>query len=349
MSHRDRNSSAPRRTRALLIIAAAVVVGTAGGCGSASGPTTSAQPPQPAPAQTPATPSPGSATGVPNLVAQRIGRLRTPLRDAAGVPLGPGAGLLIGGVDAHGTPVSTLQLVRRGTDIPIGHLSQPLPDASAVSVGGAVYLIGQRTAGSRPVILRVDPRTGRTELAGRLAQPRSAPATVVVGDTVYVIGGYDGRRPLDTVLAWRPGSSARTVATLPYEVGDATAAAAQGRVLIAGGTTPSGPTARILSFTPATGAIAPLGTLPAPIMSAAAVTLDGHVYVIGGRGARAGSQTADVLGIGADGTAAGAGLLPFPLSDATVIPDGTGILIAGGLTPHGLLSDVLELAPGAVR
>jgi hypothetical protein len=33
----------------------------------------------------------------------------------------------------------------------------------------------------------------------------------------------------------------------------------------------------------------------------AAGTLDGHVYVIGGRGATAGSQTQDVVGVGMDG------------------------------------------------
>jgi hypothetical protein len=73
------------------------------------------------------------------------------------------------------------------------------------------------------------------------------------------------------------------------------------------------------------------------------------VYVIGGRGATAGSQTYDVVGVGMDGTAVGAGLLPFPLSDATAIAVGDGILVVGGLTPHGLASDVLELTPGAVR
>ena len=46
---------------------------------------------------------------------------------------------------------------------------------------------------------------------------------------------------------------------------------------------------------------ASLGKLPAPRTNVAAGTLDGHVYVTGGRGATAGSQTQDVVGVGMDG------------------------------------------------
>jgi hypothetical protein len=95
-----------------------------------------------------------------------------------------------------------------------------------------------------------------------------------------------------------------------------------------------------------------MGAVSRHLMIAAAVIVTATVGCgssSGGRGATAGSQTQDVVGVGMDGTAVGAGLLPFPLSDATAIPVGDGILVVGGLTPNGLASDVLELTPGAVR
>jgi hypothetical protein len=216
MSHRDRTSSlrtaAKRRVGALstyLMISAVVIVTAMLGCASSSDRAGSSGHPQPALTQTPALPSVASAQGIPALVAQQVGRLHHPVRDAAGAALGPGVGVLIGGVNSRDASVSSIQVVRRATDISIGHLTEPLQNPAAVSMNGALYLVGQGRPGARAEILRVDPRSGRTEVAGRLPQPRSAPATVVVGKTVYLIGGYDGRR------RWTrssPGGRGRTLA-----------------------------------------------------------------------------------------------------------------------------------------
>jgi Kelch motif len=65
-------------------------------------------------------------------------------------------------------------------------------------------------------ILRYDPATRQVSVAGTLPSNASDVAAAALGGTAYVVGGYDGAKPLDTILAWSPsGGSARVVARLP--------------------------------------------------------------------------------------------------------------------------------------
>ena len=75
---------------------------------------------------------------------------------------------------------------------------------------------------------------------GSLPVAQSDVAVTAIGNTAYVVGGYDGVNWLDTILAYRPGDTVpKTAATLPVGLRYAAVAAVDGRVLIAGGSTPT--------------------------------------------------------------------------------------------------------------
>ena len=89
----------------------------------------------------------------------------------------------------------------------------------------------------------------------------------------YVFGGYTGSRWLDTVVEWRPNGSAKVVGHLPYPLRYAAVTAVGRRLVIAGGSLPSGrASSAVLSFDPATGRVLRVGNLPAPTTHAAAAT-----------------------------------------------------------------------------
>jgi N-acetylneuraminic acid mutarotase len=164
--------------------------------------------------------------------------------------------------------------------------------------------------------------------------------------TAYIVGGYDGNAWLTTILAWRPGEAAKVVRQLPVGLRYAAASGVDGQVIIAGGSTPAGASDAVLRFDPVTGRVSQIGRLPAPTTHAAAATLDGFVYVVGGRGDDVSSQRPGVLSIDPrTGRVRPAGRLPMALSDAAVLPVGGGLLIAGGLSPSGTESAVGELTP----
>src|SRR5262249_56052584 len=98
-----------------------------------------------------------------------------------------------------------------------------------------------------------------------LAAAGGGGAAAGLGGTAYVVGGYTGSSWLDTIVAWRPGSRARVVARLPSPLRYAAVAAVQGRILVAGGSLPTGAASdAVLSFDPATGRVRPIRRPPAP-------------------------------------------------------------------------------------
>lgn len=149
-------------------------------------------------------------------------------------------------------------------------------------------------------ILRYDPATGAVSQVGSLPTPASDVAVASLSGTAYVVGGYDGTNWLDTILAWRPGSSPRVVAHLPFGLRYAAIAPDGGNLIVAGGTTPSGLSDAILSFNPATGRVRRIGRLPIALTHASAAQVDGRVLVIGGRRQLAGDQTSLILAVDPD-------------------------------------------------
>jgi YVTN family beta-propeller protein len=104
----------------------------------------------------------------------------------------------------------------------------------------------------------------------------------------------------------------------------------------------------VLVYAPATGRVITLGALPAPTTHAAAVTLGGTAYVIGGRGASTGTPTTAIVAIDiTQKRIRAAGQLKTPRSDLAAATVGTRILVAGGKGPAGTVATISQLSPGA--
>jgi N-acetylneuraminic acid mutarotase len=240
--------------------------------------------------------------------------------------------------------VSVLEAGRPGA-----HASLPegQHDAQAAKLGANVYVFGGGQEASYDHILEFNPVTSGVTQVGTLPQATSDAAVAAVGGTAYVIGGYTGQQALDTIVAWHPGGGAEVVAHLPAGLRYAAAApAADGRIVVAGGTPGEGASSSILRFDPTTRQVQQIGALPAAITHASAFALGRWVYVVGGRGAATGTQTASIYAIdSATGRTVTAGQLPQALSDAAVAVTPGHVWVAGGSSSSGVLDSIIELEP----
>jgi hypothetical protein len=280
------------------------------------------------------------------LLERRTGSLAAPLQDAAGAALDGRRAMLLGGLTADGTSTDRILVADSRSARLRTALPRALHDSAAVRLGRWVYLFGGGT-GARELdsILRIDPYSGASAEVGRLPAPSSDQSAATVGRTAYVVGGYTGNAWLDTIVAWRPGTSARVVARLPAQLRYAAVAAVGDRIVIAGGSEPSGLASRaVLVYEPATNRVACIGNLPAPTTHAAAASLGGVAYIVGGRGDAIGTPTARIVGIDlAVPRVRAAGRLSSPRSDVTAVALGKRILLAGGLGRTGTGSALSEL------
>ncbi|MGH2937014.1 MAG: Kelch repeat-containing protein [Solirubrobacterales bacterium] len=122
---------------------------------------------------------------------ETVAKLPDAVRYAAVAALGPII-YAIGGEETDGADSTAIQAfdTRSGRASAIGHLAAPLAHASAVVLGGRIYVVGGRLNGSTTdQILRFDPATGTSLRAGRLPEPVQNAAAAVVGGTGYLIGG----------------------------------------------------------------------------------------------------------------------------------------------------------------
>ena len=295
----------------------------------------------------------GAAVTIPPpAVARSTGSLASPREGASAVLAPDGSVILLGGLGRSPATSTEVRRLNHGRDTLIGHLPMALHDTAAVTLGGAVYLFGGGNTIERDSILRINPVTGTATPAGRLPSPSSDLAGAVLGDTAYLVGGYDGTRWSDAILAWRPGQSARVVAHLPHTVRYAAVTATGGRLIIAGGSTPSGALDTVETYDPSTKRVTMIGHLPRPTTHAAAAELNGVVYLVGGRGATPGTPTRRIVAIDPTrGTIQSAGNLPHALSDLTAVSVAGHIILAGGKdanAPTAFLGD-LNVATTARR
>lgn len=273
--------------------------------------------------------------------------LPTAVQDTAAAALDRERVVLLGGLDAADSSTAEVSVLDEHGVVATARLPEAQHDAQAAVLAGGVYVFGGGQFASYSHILSYDPAAGAVTVAGSLPAPTSDAGVAAVAGSAYVVGGYDGQRPLDTIVAWRPGELARVVARLPYGLRYAAVASSGGRLIVAGGSREEAASSAILSFDPAGGRVQRIGTLPQPTTHAAAVALGSYVYVLGGRGAAPGSQTAAIVAIDpSTGRSVRVGRLPAPLSDAAAIALGGRIWLAGGLDSSGApVASVLALAP----
>jgi N-acetylneuraminic acid mutarotase len=275
--------------------------------------------------------------------------LAAPLQDAAIASLGTGRVVLLGGLDSSDTSTAAVTVIVAGQTESAGELPEAQHDAQGANLEGEVYVFGGGQFSSYDHILRYQPGDDRVSIVGHLPQAASDVAVATIGSTAYIVGGYNGEVALDTILAWQPGSVPRIVGRLPAGLRYAAVAATGSNVIIAGGSTETGTSRAILSFDPATGQVTQIGSLPQPLTHSSAASLaslDGAVYVIGGRGSAPGSQTSAILAINPDsGRVRRVGTLAQPLSDAAAVIEGARIILAGGQSATGTQSSIFELTP----
>ncbi|MBV8999491.1 MAG: hypothetical protein JO304_10545 [Solirubrobacterales bacterium] len=245
--------------------------------------------------------------------------------------------LLMGGLDQATASVDDIISASPRSIQRVGTLPYAVHDAAGASLGGHAYLFG----GGEPSfsdILSVD-STGHANVAGHIPAAASDVAAGVIGGTVYVVGGYTGTVPLDTIVAWSGSGTGRVVGHLPHPVRYAAVAAINNQLIIAGGTSGDVATREVYSFDPPTGNVRQIGLLPRELTHAVGATLDGRVYVIGGRGGLQGTQTNAILSVDpATGRVRPAGRLPVGLSDVGAATIAGGVMVAGGRESSGELS-----------
>lgn len=122
---------------------------------------------------------------------KRIASLPTPVRYAAVVPQGHVI-YAFGGEIASGQDSDVIQAldVSRQSARVIGHLPQATSHASAVALGGRIYVLGGRSGGTATDrILAFDPASKRISVEGRLPYPVMNAAAATVGGVGFLVGG----------------------------------------------------------------------------------------------------------------------------------------------------------------
>jgi hypothetical protein len=286
-------------------------------------------------------------------------------------------GLTDGGVSADG--VSALGTAHGGARR-IGMLNAPLHDAAAALVGRRVLVFGGGSSATVPTVqaftLPGPHAPAVTAItAGSMPAPRSDAAAVTVGPTTYIVGGYDGTHPDAPVLATTNGRTFTTVVALRIPVRYPAVAALGGRIFVFGGQAISGPQAgapidAIQMVDPARHAAAVIGHLPEPLAGAAAMTVNGELFVAGGESsvaqrlapglgttqlgpgestARGPSSTSTVSTIWAFDPVTKhlltAGHLQVPVSHAAVAVAGDAAWIVGGESRGAQVASVQMLRP----
>ena len=295
--------------------------------------------------------SPAAPTFPRRLHSASLGTLNSPVEDAAGAAVGPARVVLAAGLTAADASRADVVAITGGHEGVLRPLPAGLHDAAAAAIGGALYLFGGGD-GVRQLdqILRIDPRTGASTPVGTLPAHSSDQSGAALGGTAYIVGGYDGSSWLDTIVAWSPTHPARVVAHLPTGLRYAAVTAAAGRIVIAGGTLPdSTASALVQEFDPSTGRVTRVGRLPAATTHAAAATLDGIAYVIGGRGSALDTPVSRIVAVDPLGRRiAPAGALPTALSDLAAIAVGHRIDAVGGHGAGRTVATITSLAPATL-
>jgi Kelch motif len=137
----------------------------------------------------------------------RVGTLPTAVRYSALASIG-GRIYAFGGELADGSDTNEIQEYDPATHRAsiVGRLRQPVSHASALVLGGAIFMLGGRRNGAASAqILRFDPSHGGAVRAGRLPAPVFDAAAGVVGGVGYLAGGIGAAgTSVDSVIAVHP-------------------------------------------------------------------------------------------------------------------------------------------------
>ena len=267
----------------------------------------------------------------PQVSIKQLAALLAPASRVAAAPFGTTGALFLGGYDAAGAPLDTIQSLTGASVQAAGTLPAGEASAVAAAVGTGIYLFG----GLGSTIFQITPTSDT--VVGSLPAPTADAAVAVVGDTAYVIGGFNGSAELNTIVAFTPGSTPTVIATLPVTLRLATAAALRGDVYIIGGETAGVASSTVYRFDPTAKTVTAFTHLPHARDREAAATLGAHVFVLGGLNTATGLRTRAIYSISPrSGVVHLAGILPLALSDMAATSTAGQIVAAGGINAAGV-------------
>ena len=212
------------------------------------------------------------------------GTLVQAMHDAAAAAIG-GRTLVFGGGAATGFDI-VQELVPGGAAHQIGRLPVAASDLSAVTSGGATYVLGGYD-GQGPVDSVFRSTDGRSFT--RVAQLPTAvryTAAAAIGNRVYAFGGELSTGANTAQLQeYDTGAEEPPSGRLPQGVDHASALVLNGVIYLVGGRRNGAASDRILRLDPSRHTVVPAGRLPSPVFDAASGTVAGVGYLAGGIGA----------------------------------------------------------------
>ena len=206
----------------------------------------------------------------------------------------PGQLMVLGGLSASDTSTNGVYAVSTATGAVrrIGALPVAIHDAAVAVSGQRALVFGGGSAASVSTVQSFPLAGGGTGTdVGNLPAPRSDAQAATIGATTYIVGGFDGSKPDASVVATTNGQAYRTIATLPVPVRYAAVAALGGRIYAFGGEAITGPHAGtpvsvIQVVDPARRTASIVGHLPEALAGAAAVAVDGELFITSGGAGR---------------------------------------------------------------
>lgn len=306
--------------------------------------------------------APAAPAGPPQLVTSMASwQLGAPLSRAVALPANGGIDVLGGLTGTGNTTANGIVQIDpvTGQAQDVGTLTVPVHDAAGAALGGRLFVFGggatALTADSQaftPGSAQAGASTATaTTIAGQLPQLRAdlTSATSPAG-TAYVVGGYDGTNFTPTVLSTRDGATFTPVAQLSVPVRYTAAAVDGSQLFIVGGdagpvATSATPTDDIQVVNLKTGQDTVAGHLPVPLSHASAATMDGSVYVFGGRSGGNVVDTVYKLSTGTTGvTATSVATLPVAASNMAATTVGGTVYLIGGEGQTGLPGQSVMMA-----
>ena len=248
---------------------------------------------------------------------------------------------------AHGTAGTGATTATAVAAAATGSMPGPRAGSGAVKVGATAYVVGgyDGAAPDAQILATNDASTFR--VAGTLPLPVRNPAVAAVGGQIYVFGGealVQAGPAAPSGASKASGKQARhqTVPTVGRAANGRSRASSTSSTTAAVHTSPSwGPVADIQRFDPASGKATVVGHLPTAVEGAVAVTLDGHIYVAGGRGPA--GTNAKIWGFEQQvGRVVVAGTLPTPVAGAGATVMGSEAWLVGGRAADGKLIGSLQ-------
>lgn len=258
---------------------------------------------------------------------------------------------VVGGLDA--TDASTPAVVdvdpRSGTAKSSGALALGVHDAAGVRTGRRILVFGGGTGEAGTADVQAVAATGTASIIGALPEPRADLVAARVGNATYVFGGANGDAILPDILRTTDGITFTRVGTLPVPVRYPAVAVVGTAIYLFGGVSNSArgiDTPAVQRFDTKRGVVDTVAQLPTSLSHASAVTLRGHVFVLGGYVDNSRLSDQILRFDPATGVSTAVGALPAAVSDgAAVVVGGRGYLVGGQGTDRAPRATVTVITP----